>query len=656
MKKNIALFVFFSMIWNAGTAQEESVIDSLKQKLATASQDTTRVQLMNVLSNNYKFNRPDSALFYGYKALALARQINFPLGQAEAMGFISVAQYALGNDSKALQLILRDIKFAEKHNLIQDKAALLGLLGNIYKDSKNYAKSLSLYKESKKLSDSVHNIYFSVLAQSQIAAVYLKMDQPDSALNYAQLVYKDGDRLKLKNLVNQALLTLGQIQVMKGNASLALAYFRQSLLLKVSARYKFNSNFSIAKLYQQTGIPDSSIYYATKALGIARDGGFYSDIIDASVLLSDIYEKRDPQKALQYNRMAIAYKDSLYNLGKTAAFETSFDFDEQERQNEIETAKTAYQSRVQRLWLFSISGAFITAVILSYVLFRNNKNKQRSNALLEVQKKEIQDTLEKLKSTQSQLVQSEKMASLGELTAGIAHEIQNPLNFVNNFSEVNKELLVEMKDEIAKGNLDEVKAIANDVIENQEKINHHGKRADAIVKGMLQHSRSSSGVKEPTDINALADEYLRLAYHGLRAKDKSFNATMKTDFDESIGNINIIPQDIGRVILNLITNAFYAVAEKKKQLNSEFEPTVSVSTKKINDKIEISVADNGNGIPQKVLDKIFQPFFTTKPAGTGTGLGLSLSYDIVKAHGGELKVETEEGKFADFIILLPYTL
>jgi len=278
---------------------------------------------------------------------------------------------------------------------------------------------------------------------------------------------------------------------------------------------------------------------------------------------------------------------------------------------------------------------------------------KRRTVELENKNRELEKAMMDLKSTQTQLIQSEKMASLGELTAGIAHEIQNPLNFVNNFSEVNKELLLEMKDEIDKANLQEVKSIANDVIDNEEKINHHGKRADAIVKGMLQHSRSSSGVKEPTDINALCDEYLRLSYHGLRAKDKSFNANFKTDFDESIEKINIIPQDIGRVILNLLTNAFYAVNEKKKQQPEGYEPTVSVSTKKVSDKVEVKVEDNGNGIPQKVLDKIFQPFFTTKPTGQGTGLGLSLSYDIIKAHGGELKVETKVGEGAEFIIHLP---
>jgi signal transduction histidine kinase len=277
---------------------------------------------------------------------------------------------------------------------------------------------------------------------------------------------------------------------------------------------------------------------------------------------------------------------------------------------------------------------------------------ERTSELVQ-QKNELEKTLVELKATQAQLIQQEKLASLGELTAGIAHEIQNPLNFVNNFSEVNTELVDELHQAIDQGDLNEVKAIANDIKENEQKIVFHGKRADVIVKSMLHHSRSSNGVKESTDINGLADEYLRLAFHGLRAKDKSFNAGMKTDFDESVGTIDLIPQDIGRVILNLITNAFYAVAEKKKHIPEGYEPIVSVSTKKMSNEVEIKVKDNGNGIPQKTLDKIFQPFFTTKPTGEGTGLGLSLSYDIVKAHGGELKVNTREGEGAEFIIKLP---
>ena len=268
----------------------------------------------------------------------------------------------------------------------------------------------------------------------------------------------------------------------------------------------------------------------------------------------------------------------------------------------------------------------------------------------------LSQSLENLKTTQAQLIQSEKMASLGELTAGIAHEIQNPLNFVNNFSEVNMELLSEMKEEINKENLEQLKLIAAGMEENEQKIMHHGKRADAIVKAMLQHSRRNAGQKEPTDINSLADEYLRLSYHGLRAIDKSFNAALQTDFDKSIGNISVSPEDIGRVFLNLFNNAFYAVEERKRQDGEGYEPKVSVLTSKVGNNVEVIVRDNGTGIPQSLSAKIFQPFFTTKPAGQGTGLGLSLSYDIIKAHGGEFKVESREREFTEFIITLPMHL
>ncbi len=315
-------------------------------------------------------------------------------------------------------------------------------------------------------------------------------------------------------------------------------------------------------------------------------------------------------------------------------------------------------------WAYCMYG--ILFIVGIFFVYRYQRNRLLAKARAEAKEKELEQAREiekaytELKSTQSQLIQSEKMASLGELTAGIAHEIQNPLNFVNNFSEVNAELLQELNEEIEKGNYNEAKVLSRSAIDNQEKINHHGKRADAIVKGMLQHSRSSSGAKEPTDINALCDEYLRLSYHGLRAKDKSFNAKFETDFDLSLPKINVVPQDIGRVVLNLINNAFYVVNEKHKACQAEpveaslnYEPTVSISTKNENGKVIITVKDNGNGIPDSIKEKIFQPFFTTKPTGQGTGLGLSLSYDTVKAHGGELKVETREGKGSEFIMMLP---
>jgi len=319
-------------------------------------------------------------------------------------------------------------------------------------------------------------------------------------------------------------------------------------------------------------------------------------------------------------------------------------------------------------------------VIAEFKLERTNKVKRTTGILLEETIQELEQkraaieetntalnkSFEDLKAAQSQLVQSEKMASLGELTAGIAHEIQNPLNFVNNFSEVSKELLEEMLEELQNGDTEEVNAIANDVIQNLEKILHHGQRADGIVKGMLQHSRKNSGEKEATDINVLVDEYLRLAYHGLRAKDKSFNATLETDFDNSIEKQELIPQDIGRVMLNLITNAFYACNQKKNLLSDEeailFKPTLSVSTKKTKKHIEIAISDNGIGIPKQVQEKIFQPFFTTKPTGEGTGLGLSLAYDIIKAHGGVIKVTSTKNDSlitqhsgTEFIIQIPFS-
>ncbi len=305
--------------------------------------------------------------------------------------------------------------------------------------------------------------------------------------------------------------------------------------------------------------------------------------------------------------------------------------------------------------------------IVAFKLDRTEKVKKTTAILLEEtinelenKRKAVEETLAELKSTQAQLIQSEKMASLGELTAGIAHEIQNPLNFVNNFSEVNAEMIDEMQEELKAGEIEDAITISNDIKENEKKINHHGKRAESIVKNMLQHSRGSGGQKELTDINALADEYLRLSYHGFRAKDKSFNADFKLEADENLPKTEVVPQDIGRVLLNLINNAFYACAErsrnavneKVKQNVNDYKPMVVVYTKLLGNKVEIKVQDNGNGVPESVKEKIFQPFFTTKPTGQGTGLGLSLSYDIIKAHGGELSLNTRMETGTEFIIKL----
>ncbi|MFZ0452862.1 MAG: ATP-binding protein, partial [Ignavibacteriaceae bacterium] len=329
------------------------------------------------------------------------------------------------------------------------------------------------------------------------------------------------------------------------------------------------------------------------------------------------------------------------------------------RLEQLEKDRVARENRIRMIILLTGIAVF---VFIALLLYRNNRNRKKANEILrkqkeeiEVQKKNAERTLGELKSTQAQLIHSEKMASLGELTAGIAHEIKNPLNFINNFSEVSSELIDEMKEELLNGNKEEVIAISDDLKQNLDKINHHGKRADSIVKGMLLHSRGTTGEKILTEINELLEQDVNLAYHGMRAQDKDFNITIEKDYDETLEKINVVPQDISRVFLNIINNACYAANEKKKKKNGgDFEPKLKVSTKNLNGKVEIRIGDNGNGIPKDIVDKIFQPFFTTKPTGEGTGLGLSLSYDIVtKVHGGELKVETKEGNGTTFIIQIP---
>lgn len=381
--------------------------------------------------------------------------------------------------------------------------------------------------------------------------------------------------------------------------------------------------------------------------------------------LSYCYEKtgRIPQALAAYKK-ATEIKDSASsreNVRKSTELSMQYDFDKEQQAAKAKQEKLDAIAASKQMAL--IIGLALTLVVIILIVYAY-RNKQKANTLLTHQKEEIAEqkdkvetTLQELKATQAQLIQSEKMASLGELTAGIAHEIQNPLNFVNNFSDINSEMIEDLKAELADNNFEEVLSIANNIQSNEQKIVHHGKRADAIVKGMLQHSKKNTGQKEPTDINALCDEYLRLAYHGLRAKDKSFTVNFTTGFDETINKINIIPQDFGRVLLNIFNNAFYATSEKQKseseKQNTNYKPSVSVQTKKVNSKTEIRIEDNGNGIPSNIMDKIFQPFFTTKPTGQGTGLGLSLAYDIItKEHNGSIQIESKEGKGSTFIIQL----
>jgi len=484
---------------------------------------------------------------------------------------------------------------------------------------------------------------------------YLKLNEIDSAVYLSQFIPEDttdGDSYRF----------YGQLYTALDQDDKAMKKFVRGFELKREVGHEIGlagTANELGQIYLKKKDFKSATYYAHYGLATAERIHALLEKRNAVGILSDIYSQTGNFKeAYYYSQLYKSLNDSL--ASERDRKKMTLDLIQSELDNQKQQSLLLSQeNRIKQQQLhgetllknFFIAGA-IVLLLVAIIIFRNYRQKQKANNLLEEQKKEIQATLSELRSTQAQLIQSEKMASLGELTAGIAHEIQNPLNFVNNFSDVNTELIDEAEREMMKGNISEAQSILNDVKDNEQKINHHGKRADSIVKGMLQHSRTSSGQKEPTDMNKLADEYLRLAYHGLRAKDKSFNAEIKTDFDGSLGKINIVPQDIGRVLLNLINNAFYTVNERKKLLANSYEPLVLLTTKRKENLIEIKIKDNGNGIPPKILDKIFQPFFTTKPTGEGTGLGLSLAYDIVKAHGGEIKVESKENEGSIFTIQL----
>ena len=607
------------------------------------------------LAGYYSTIQFDSTVLYARQTIDLAEKSNYNYGKFLGLLSICNANNVVGNYSRALEIALQMLHLGEQlKNYRNSLATAHAFIGFVNREMGNYPEAITHFRQAillaKESGEPMPALWGSF---SQFAVIYMKKNQMDSALWYAKKGVAICSEKNGGSVSGLALAILGNVYDSLGNHILAEKYYRQG----IATDRKFNTLYWLARLYNNlagmfkiTNRPDSCLHYAMTSLQLCQEHEFGNYALDASSIIVQIYESgHNADSAYKYLRVMVALKDSLFNQQKSLQF-LMLDFDEKQRQKEIETTEERYLNQVRTIGLLAALGIFL---LIAFILYRNNRQKQMTNAVLKRQKEELQTTLNELKTTQTQLIHSEKMASLGELTAGIAHEIQNPLNFMNNFSEVNKELIEEMKQELVVGNIAEATTIANNVQQNEDKINHHGKRADAIVKGMLQHSRISTGQKEPVDLNALTDEYLRLAYHGLRAKDKTFNASVKADFDKSIGKINMISQDIGRVLLNLYNNAFYALIEKKKQYGDGFEPFISVETKKANGKVEIRVKDNGNGIPQKVLDKIFQPFFTTKPAGQGTGLGLSLSYDIVKAHGGEIKVETKEGEFTEFVIQIP---
>ena len=605
----------------------------------------------------YFFVNPDSILYYTDRILALASQSkNYSLMRF-AYNIAGEAYRGKGNFPRSLEMQFNALQLNRKNKDRHGEAYTYSFIGFIYLQLGNYRQALNYLLPAKPVLDSTRDWIQSSFTASNTAYCYTMLDIRDSA-NYFNtesnrlmdfIDDRETRKMALRTLINDR---MGNEYERVGNLDQAAYHYRLTLKYAVQDGIKINisrGEKNLAHIFMLQNKDDSATIYATNALFNSRLDRQVLTTIDAASILSRIYKKANrPDSALYYQTIVMRLQDSAYGMDNFRKLQLLM-LDEQERQQQQVVKQAAFRARM-RIILIAVVAVALLGVAL--ILYRNNKNKQAINKKLEEQKINLENTLTELKATQAQLIQSEKMASLGELTAGIAHEIQNPLNFVNNFSETNNELLAELKEEMDKGNVQEVRALADDVFENNTKINHHGRRADSIVKSMLEHSRTAKGEKQPTDINALVDEYLRLAYHGFRAKDKAFNATMHKHFDASIGKVNIVPQEIGRVLLNLFNNAFYAVQEKRKKPGEGYEPSVTVGTGKSNGMIEIKVQDNGTGIPLQAIDKIFQPFFTTKPTGEGTGLGLSLSYDIIKAHGGELKVNSKEGEGSDFTVSL----
>ena len=669
VKGYFLLISFLCLILPAVYSQDQRVADSLRIIYNEGMlNDTDRLELLRQLSFN-EVKDLNLSLKYAEELINMSIK-------TENNKFLHSGYFQKGNKKRlfgdleeALDAYMKSAETARLENNAGGEGNAYGAIADIYSISNNhpnarlyYNKAIAILRES---NDSVALASFILNAgeefmNSQIydtAYMYFK----ESGIIFEKLNYLIGKAYSIGNI--------GMVYANTGESNLAEKNIKEAIQILEDLEDYYPICvylISMADIYIGKGDERAAINYAIKSLTLAQQYGLKEQIRDASLKLSELYERSgNPAESYKYYKNYIIYRDSINNI-KTVQSMANLrtDFEVSQKQIEVDLLN---QQKQNQLWLLiTIAGILFTTFVLLYMFYRNIKNKQKANALLQEQKKKVETTLTHLKATQAQLIQSEKMASLGELTAGIAHEIQNPLNFVNNFSEVNQELLEEMNEEIEKGNLVEVKLLVKDVIDNEQKINHHGKRADAIVKGMLQHSRSSNGIKQLTDINALADEYLRLAYHGLRAKDKSFNAdfipiAIGTEFDENLPKINVIPQDMGRVLLNLINNAFYAVDKRAKENNEDYKPLVVVKTHLESSPlggsggqgVKISVKDNGPGIPSHIIDKIFQPFFTTKPTGQGTGLGLSLAYDIVKAHGGELKVETKEGEGSVFSVILP---
>jgi two-component system, NtrC family, sensor kinase len=649
------LLIFLILIISCGSAfsQEETFKDAerLLQELSQARTDTGRVVLKSRLSEASRSNNPDTSLILANQALYKAREIGFKKGEIMALNVLCVLHREKGDLPLALQLGLQGLKIAEKEQLSYVWIYSLIRVGNVYLSVGDVSKALPYFQKADKLLERNYDEFQWGVTQYFIAVINLQLNQLDSVEN--RLVLMENKYSSINNGLR------GELAKKRGESRQALMYLKKGLTAAVAEnaiREASTASNAIALIFKELNQPDSAIYYAKMGLEFGKELSYTNRILTASSLLAELYAEENPEEAVRFYQMASAAKDSLYGTQKFQQLQSAT-MEEKERQTEIEAAAIAYRNNI-RQW--GLIGGVALFLVVAIVLFRNNRQKQKTNKVLET-------TLSNLKSTQAQLVQQEKLASLGQLTAGIAHEIKNPLNFVNNFSEVSMELIEEIKEERAKKQetRDEtlVDEILGDIQSNLGKIHEHGSRADSIVTSMLQHSRGGSGKKEPTDLNALIKEYVNLSFHGMRAGKNPINVDIVLDLDPELREVSLMKEDFTRVVINLCNNAFDAMREKVKmyhvpsmpagkagtkyqegvQSEVNYIPKLRVSTILEKGRVRISFEDNGPGIPDEIRDKILQPFFNTKKGTEGTGLGLSITNDIVKAHGDTIIINSEPG-------------
>ena len=636
---------------------QQAANDSLLRLLKTNIPDSSRSLILDRLGLSLMTSKPLVALQYAQEGLEVAQKAKFPKGISRNMNRIGAIMRVTGNYPKSLKMHLDAEKIAEECGDYEGLARNYNNLGLFYSVQKDSKKAIETYFKGIAVAKKVHDQNLERILLSNIGMDYAFLNSLDSARVYTQSAYELAVKQKSNN-INVLLTNLANVNFRAKNYQLALDYYRQSLPYSKEVEdfsILGQSYFGMATIFKKINFLDSSLIYAHKSIRPAIESNNIKSLYESNSLLAELYENIDIKKSYQYYKQATVAKDSMFNQQKAKQVE-NVSFAENLKKQDFISNEKEFKNKQWSFVLLSIIGVVF---LISLILFRNNRIQNKANKLLSKQKQEIElqrskaeNALNELESTQIQLVQKEKLASLGEITAGIAHEIQNPLNFVNNFSELSIELADELKEEFNKINIpvekkEYLEEILRDLTQNQERIHGHGKRASSIVSNMLEHSRSSNGEIQSTDMNKLVEEYLSLSYHGMKAKNKAFNADYQLVADEDLPQIRVNQQDIGRVLLNLFNNAFYAAAQS-------VNPSVRVITKKNDENLVIEVIDNGKGVPKDILPKIFQPFFTTKPTGEGTGLGLSLSYDIItKGNNGKIEVLSEEGKGATFVIKLP---